>query len=130
MRPNFTIQVVPLITRPRHDRGVDWGKDRKIVARNGNTEIVWLPGHTCRIGIGLNEYFPAELQFVADTTKIMEFKSLHEGGKLSRKLLEQCGVDKLMAAGLSDSPDVVGHWKPNHTVVINIAAEYIKGKRQ
>lgn len=118
MKPNFIIEVVPLIVRPRHDRGVDWGQDRKVVARNGIAEILWVPGNTCRIGIGFTEYFPAELQFVPDVEKSMDYKSLHEGGRLSRRLLESCGVDSLMAAGLSDTPNVTRHWKPRHTVVI------------
>ena len=132
MKPNFTIQVVPLIVRPRHDRGVDWGAVRKVVARNGKTEIWWVSGTTCQIGIGFNEYFPSELKLVVDVEKGigMDYKTLHEGGKLSRRLLEQCGVNKLMAVGLSDSPDIAGHWKPKHTVIVSRGAEYIKGVRQ
>jgi hypothetical protein len=132
MKPNFTIEVVPLIVRPRHDRGVDWGAVRKVVARSGQSEIWWVPGSTCRIGIGFNEYFPAELKLVVDVEKgnNMDYKTLHEGGKLSRRLLEECNVNKLLSVGLNNLPDVAGHWKPKHTVIVKIAADYIKGVRQ
>lgn len=83
----MTFNLVEQVTRGRKSPGVDWQCSIVVLARYGPKELWWEGSKRWR-----SEYFPAELILVDDGERRWSsctygHKTLHEGGRLSAKLL-------------------------------------------
>lgn len=96
------IKVVQRIILPRRDGGSDWGTERFLLARRGKIELFWWKAHKAwqdRL-IGYQPE-PASLSLQLPQAGVnftyCITSTLHEGGRLSRKLLLQY-ADKINEA--------------------------------
>ncbi len=81
--------VTPAEIAPRHEHGVDYGRDGTVLARFGDLRLVWRGGGKYWSGLQGNRYAPAALVVLEGrTTK----HRIHEGGRLSKKLIAQMHV--------------------------------------
>lgn len=76
----------PLITLPRNADGVDWGRPRQLVARDGTKSLFWVPGHTAWVSQGQSGYYPGKLVILDGSDPLVIGKRLAEGGRLSSHL--------------------------------------------
>lgn len=85
--------------------GVDWGRN-KVLARNATgTMLVWLSGGSVWNGMHGTQYVPTRLILLRECGGAARMgKTLHEGGRLSRRLLSSCrsGIEAVMGAGSVD----------------------------
>lgn len=111
----------PQLVAPRHavKQGVDHGRDGKILARGPKVLegrwLVWRPGGTYWSGLSGNRYAPAQLVIQRLDYQYDRMPTvIHEGGRLSRKLilLHQEAIDKEFGAGAAVRIDV------RHTLVV------------
>lgn len=124
---NFTT----LEAQASHDRtsfGVLWGARPRVLARRGRRELWWIPGHTGYAGrFRGNEYHPGDLRVIllpdpkASRDNVDDRKyeglghKLHDGGRLSKKLLAHLTAqidEHMQVQGLADRLD------PQKTVVV------------
>jgi hypothetical protein len=82
---------VERIVRPRMTPGVDFGADRVVLVRDGDKELWWRLSHKTWMGLIFGyQHTGATLELVSDAyLGYPNLKELHEGGRLSRKLLTQ-----------------------------------------
>lgn len=81
-------QLVDRIVLPSCEHGVDWGAKRLLLARIGTKALTWTKGHTSWCGRGETAYYPAELNLI-DLARTLDYTTLHEGGRLSHRLIAQ-----------------------------------------
>lgn len=84
-------ELVDQIVRPRSERGVDYGNERLVLIRRGDKELTWEKGSKFFAGRGMQDYAPASLVYrnYAERDATIHGTDIHEGGRLSRKLLKQ-----------------------------------------
>jgi hypothetical protein len=111
-------ESVGQIVRPRRGNYVDYGAERRVIVRRGKRELHWVGGSTCAIGIGLRTYSPSRLVFRPDGEHL-DGETLHEGGRLSRALLERYAPRLRALFELPPSaPPVFEGWRAGRTLVI------------
>ena len=93
------ITIVDQIVRPKVEGGCEWGNFRKVLVRlvrGGKPvkELWWMPGFTGWAGRGCTDYYHSQLMTDAEDGSgrplggaNSELKTLHEGGRLSVKLI-------------------------------------------
>lgn len=107
-----TTTLVNRITRPRRERGRDWGSERFILARMGVEELLWWTSRSEWTGrLGGCRPAPACL-IVVDA--LGSWRVLHEGGRLSKRMLsEHAGaINEFFGCEVADKLD------PKKTLII------------
>lgn len=68
--------------------GIDWGADRLVLVLLGSKELWWRKPGTCWAGIGMpRSYVPGALMMYDRSDPHGRGQRLHQGGRLSRKLI-------------------------------------------
>jgi len=78
-------------TRPRRTQGVDWGAERIVIVRLGNKELWWWRSHKSWAGLLLGYQHREARLCLADGShgKYEDRRTIHKGGRMSRRLFEQ-----------------------------------------
>ena len=120
----MTAKPVPRIIRPQHESGVDWGRDRIVVARKRSKELWWVPGHTAWVSImEPSGYYATELvtaHFDKERNR-WETKHIHDGGRLNAALFRDAAdVRKAVNAFLGNEAAnlIAANLKRGVTVVL------------
>ena len=96
------MEYLPQQLAPRYDikEGVDYSADGRILAIKGELMLVWQPGSSAWNGMHGTSYHPASLM-VRGIPGQRVGTTLHEGGRLSRKLIHKCeaAIDKHFGPG-------------------------------
>lgn len=119
----MTAKTVPRITRPQHESGVDWGRDRIVVARKRSKELWWVPGHSAWVSImEPSGYYPTALEtaLFKEEHNMWSAKYIHEGGRLNAALFRDATVRKAVNAFLGNGAAslVAANLKRGVTVVL------------
>lgn len=104
------LRKIETVVRPRHDRGVDWGATRYVLARSGTREVWWQPGFRAW-GDRINPhcYYSTQLRLVDLTDPVRLNKTLRDGGRLTRPLITEhaAAIDKYLdMSGIAAAIDV------------------------
>jgi len=121
------IQITDQKILPRVSRGVDFGKERKIIAIHGTRQLVWTPGHTAWFDRitgssytrGTMDVLDIEKSYPASHTEITQGDYAKEGEpyNLSKETLEYFAekISKMMQVPIELVPQL---YKRGKTVVI------------
>jgi hypothetical protein len=72
------------------ENGVDYGKPAKVLVEKGRYKLVWQPGGSYWSGMYSTRYSPATMQIRGIQGRRTGLE-IHEGGRLSRKLIAELG---------------------------------------
>jgi hypothetical protein len=94
---------------PRIDAGCDYGIDGEILLEHNDVRLVWRNGSKQWNGRGNpQKYYPTELQLF-DYSKIGDWPkhmTLHEGGRLTKKIIEEHADRIKKAFGVDELPEI------------------------
>jgi hypothetical protein len=112
-----------VIVRPRMDTGVDWSRERVVLARKGRKELWWMRSGKCWSGRGCEQdTVPAGLCLANHERRLSglpwETHDLTEGRRLSDKLISEFAAQ--IGGWLDITQEEVELIKPRQTVVFPV----------
>jgi len=113
------ISIEPLIERPRHQCGVEYGCDRFVLVRKGKRELIWCgPGTHWQDRMSGHVYDPTELNLVdwTDSPGIGRETRLQTGGRFSRKSIQENAEAIMEFFGMDEG--WLGKISRSHTIVM------------
>lgn len=112
------MKVIEQLILPRVDQeqGVDYGAPARVLVKRGGQMLTWQPGGSFWNGLTGTGYDPASLQ-VRGESRVGS--RIHEGGRLSRKLLAQRApeIDAVFGRGVAEKID------PKRTLILDAPDE-------
>jgi hypothetical protein len=79
------MKYVDQIVRPRSEYGCDYGYARRsVLVRSGDRDLLHIAGHSGRAGIGMREYWPAEIALWRPDVSIMQRQKTIHTGRITR----------------------------------------------
>lgn len=107
--------VVDRIVRPRRENGSDWDSQRIVLCKYGTKELWWWTSRkSWQDRLVGYQYEPGEL-VTADVSRAHLFNTVHNGGRLSKKLLETYAakIDEFFGV-----PGLTNKLSPKTTLVV------------
>lgn len=121
-----SVQVVPPIVRPRFENGIDWGADRRVLARHGDFELWWQSGHKAWIDrMTPCGYYPSQLS-VAFLRGRQHTTTIFTGGRLTADRIRPEAIrilDLLMLPSDEESSQVMEKIDRRYTTIFSVSSE-------
>lgn len=106
---------------PSQENGINWGVDRKVIAKKGSKYLFWVKGQRAWSGIGQTSYYEGHLSFIDKDNlgrgigKGMG-KDLHKAGTHLRKAI--VAGDEQIRELLGIDFSIAEVYKPNTTILV------------
>jgi len=114
----MSVEYRPRETLPRRAGGIDYGAERRVIARSPDRSIVlwWRRSAKLWSSVGMSDTYPGELVLARNPNRSTGYDTivLHSGGRLSAKLLARHAGEVADAFGV-DSIDL----HPRRTIVVS-----------